>query len=49
MESDPSGAVRHRITWSQEPEGRLRQLWESSKDGGRTWTTVFDGIYAKAP
>jgi hypothetical protein len=49
METDPAAAARHRITWSREPEGRVRQLWESSKDGGRSWTTVFEGIYAKAP
>jgi hypothetical protein len=24
----------------------VRQLWESSSDGGRTWTVAFDGIYA---
>jgi hypothetical protein len=24
---------------------RVRQLWESSADGGRTWTVVFDGMY----
>jgi hypothetical protein len=25
-------------------DGSVRQLWESSADGGRTWTTVFDGL-----
>jgi len=47
MESDPASVVRQRITWSREPDGRVRQLWESSKDGGRSWTTVFDGLYVR--
>jgi hypothetical protein len=34
-----------RITWSREADGSVRQLWESSSDGGRTWTAAFDGIY----
>ena len=41
------GTVTHRITWSRlagEP-ARVRQLWESSSDGGVTWSVVFDGEY----
>lgn len=37
--------VKNRITWSREPEGRVRQHWEASKDGGQTWSTAFDGTY----
>jgi hypothetical protein len=40
--------LRHRITWSQLDQGGLRQHWQSSKDGGATWTDVFDGIYSRA-
>jgi hypothetical protein len=47
MENVDSAPVRQRITWSQEPGGRVRQLWESSKDGGKSWTTAFDGLYVK--
>ncbi len=36
-----------RITWSVEPDGSVRQLWESSVDAGRTWTVAFDGRYVK--
>ena len=25
----------------------VRQLWQSSADGGATWTTVFDGKYVR--
>ena len=36
-----------RITWSLEPDASVRQLWESSADGGTTWTVAFDGRYVK--
>ena len=36
-----------RISWQPLPDGRVRQLWEASKDGGRTWTTAFDGTYSR--
>ena len=36
-----------RITWAPQPDGTVRQLWESSKDGGKTWSTAFDGRYVK--
>jgi len=38
---------RQRITWQETAPGRVRQLWETSKDGGATWTTSFDGRYVK--
>jgi hypothetical protein len=38
---------RQRITWEQTSPGHVRQLWESSSDGGATWTVAFDGRYAK--
>jgi hypothetical protein len=37
--------VKNRISWSPEPAGRVRQHWETSADGGRTWSTAFDGTY----
>ncbi|HEY3202970.1 MAG TPA: hypothetical protein VGL03_04850 [Thermoanaerobaculia bacterium] len=39
------GTLQNRISWSKLSNGRVRQLWESSKDGGKTWKTVFDGTY----
>ncbi len=44
----PSKVARQKITWTPQPDGRVRQLWESSTDGGKTWSTAFDGLYAKA-
>ena len=41
---DAAGA--NRITWTPMPGGRVRQHWEVSKDGGKTFTTAFDGLYA---
>lgn len=46
---DGSGAVRHRISWTPNPDGSVRQLWEASKDGGESWAILFDGLYTKAP
>ena len=43
----PGGRVDNRITWEPLPDGRVRQLWETSTDKGRSWTTTFDGYYAK--
>jgi hypothetical protein len=46
---DQRGEVMDRITWSRLPDGRVRQLWENSRDGGRTWTQSFDGFYERVP
>jgi hypothetical protein len=40
-------AGMNRITWQALPDGRVRQLWETSTDRGITWKTVFDGLYRK--
>ena len=45
---DSAGArVLNRITWQETAPGAVRQLWETSKDGGRTWSVAFDGRYRK--
>lgn len=44
---DPKGApVKHRITWSPNPDGSVRQLWESTDAAGK-WSIAFDGHYTK--
>lgn len=46
----PAGAAtRNRVSWIPKPDGRVRQIWESSADGGRTWSVSFDGWYARVP
>jgi hypothetical protein len=41
----PDGVTMHdRLTFFHNPDGTVRQLWESSRDD-QTWQTVFDGLY----
>ena len=42
------GPMRNRITWTPLPDGTLRQFWEISTDGGKSWQVSFDGTYRKA-
>ena len=44
----PSGGkIINKLTFIPLEGGRVRQLWESSRDDGKTWNTVFDGLYIK--
>ena len=43
----PNGApAQQRLTFFQNADGTVRQLWESSSDG-KQWQTVFDGLYVR--
>jgi len=42
---DRSELVQHRITWTPNEDGTVRQLWEASTDDGATWNVLFDGLY----
>jgi hypothetical protein len=44
----PDKPISNRITWTPASDGSLRQHWETSADGGKTWTTAFDGRYRRA-
>ena len=46
---DGGGMVQHRISWTPNPDGSVRQLWEASKDNGDTWAVLFDGLYTRMP
>jgi hypothetical protein len=46
--TDPKATVLQRITWTPAPDASVRQLRETSSDGGKTWTVVFDGRYVRA-
>jgi hypothetical protein len=35
------------LTWTPINADRVRQLWQQSTDGGRTWQVTFDGIYIR--
>jgi hypothetical protein len=39
--------VLNRITWTANADGSVRQHWQTSGDGGTTWTDSFDGRYVK--
>ncbi|MEP7301447.1 MAG: hypothetical protein ABI699_07950 [Caldimonas sp.] len=41
--------AQQRISWSPIGDGSVRQLWESTADGGKTWTVQFDGRYVRRP
>lgn len=41
--------VRNRITWTPNPDGSVRQRWQTSLDGGASWQEAFDGLYRKRP
>jgi len=44
----PNGTtVEHRLLFTPNPDGSVRQLWETTSDGGATWTVAFDGLYRK--
>ena len=47
LSSAPAAGVVQRIAWSVNEDGSVRQLWESSADGGATWTVQFDGRYVR--
>lgn len=40
--------VLDRTTLSPLPDGRVRQVIETSTDGGRTWEVGFDAYYSRA-
>jgi len=50
LEGETVGAdgerTRHRITWTPNADGTVRQHWESTDAAGR-WTTAFDGTYTR--
>lgn len=40
----------NRIRWTPlDGTTRVRQLWETSVDGGKTWSVTFDGQYRRKP
>jgi hypothetical protein len=41
-----SGSMSHRITWTPNADGSVRQHWESTDASGK-WTTAFDGKYTR--
>tara|TARA_R110002110_G_scaffold43803_2_gene135677 strand:- start:37988 stop:38527 length:540 start_codon:yes stop_codon:yes gene_type:complete len=50
LEGQTTGAdgeiIRHRITWTPNADGSVRQHWQSA-DAAGNWSTVFDGRYTR--
>jgi hypothetical protein len=46
--ADDGTPRRNRISWFDNPDDSVRQLWEVSADDGATWEVVFDGLYLPA-
>ena len=44
--TDGGKRVQDRMSWTPK-DGKIRQLWETSADGGKTWTIIFDVYYSK--
>ena len=38
--------IKHRITWTPNTDGSVRQHWESTDEKGQ-WATAFDGAYTR--
>jgi hypothetical protein len=43
---EDSKITKHRITWTPNRDGSVRQFWESTDDKGN-WVTAFDGLYVR--
>ncbi|MCI0488124.1 MAG: tetratricopeptide repeat protein [Blastocatellia bacterium] len=41
------GKTLHRLTFFPISKDHVRQLWEQSTDGGKTWAVAFDGQYKR--
>jgi hypothetical protein len=41
----PQGKVWNKMEYTPNADGTVRQVWTVSGDGGKTWTTAFDGTY----
>jgi hypothetical protein len=39
--------IKERLTFYRTSKEEVRQVWEQSQDQGKTWKTVFDGIYTR--
>lgn len=50
LQGDTTGAdgstTRHRISWTPNANGSVRQLWESTDKQGQ-WQVAFDGLYTR--
>ena len=38
----------HRMIWTPKDDGTAYQLWDFSRDGGKTWTVIYEAFLRKA-
>jgi hypothetical protein len=43
------GTSLNRVTWTPLDDGKVKQEWSTSVNGGKSWQTSFVGIYQKQP
>ena len=44
---DGNGMVTHRISWTPNADGTVRQQWQARREGETEWKALFDGLYRK--
>jgi hypothetical protein len=47
IEMEDGSFLNNRITWTDNEDGTVRQVWEKSYDDGQSWSKIFDGLYKK--
>ena len=40
------GTLQHRMSYTANADGTIRQLWQQSRDG-KEWQVLFDGVYRR--
>lgn len=43
----PEGELLHEISWEPLEDGRVKQHWRTSTDGGSSWQDAFVGLYSR--
>jgi hypothetical protein len=44
---EKNNRIVNKITWTANPDGTVRQVWEQSSDGGQAFTVLFDALYRR--
>lgn len=45
---DDGRLALHRMIWTPKEDGTAYQIWDFSRDGGKTWTVIYEGFLRKA-
>jgi hypothetical protein len=48
VSSDDGRWALHRMMWTPKDDGTAYQLWDFSRDGGKTWAIIYEGFLRKA-